>query len=86
MRDPHAPLNREPILACEPETREMIHALLNPLPVPARGAAMASWLLRDGTGPIYNCRWGDLSAALREAIEQLDPSVALEPEVPRVSG
>jgi len=78
MRDPRAPCNRQAIIECECDIRELRKALLTPLPVPARGPAMASWLLRDGAGPIYNRhRFGDLGATLRETITQLDASVSL---------
>ena len=78
MRDPRVPFNRQAIIECEPDIREMLDALLVTEPVPARGPAMASWLLRDGTGPIYNRhRSGDLRTVLRETITQLDASVRL---------
>lgn len=78
MRDPRAPFNRRAIIECASDIQEMLKALLAPLPVPARGPAMASWLLRDGAGPIYNRhRSGALGAALRETIAQLDASVPL---------
>lgn len=78
MRSPRAPLNRGCIIAREPEIHEMINALLTPLPTPARGAAMVSWLLSDGTGPLFNRgRSADLGTALTEAIAQLDPSASL---------
>ena len=77
MRSPRVPLNRESVTTCEPEIEEMVHALLNPLPIPARGTAMASWLLRNGAGPTYNRhRSGEMRIALRQAITHLDPSVA----------
>ena len=78
MRNPRVLCNREYIIACESDIREMLNALLAPLPSPARGTAMASWLLRDGTGPIYNRGLsGDLGISLREVIAQLDPAVSL---------
>ena len=78
MRNPRVLCNREFIIACESDIREMQNALLAPLPSPARGTAMASWLLRDGTGPIYNRRLsGDLGITLRETIAQLGPAVLL---------
>lgn len=78
QRDPRVPLNRARIIACEPAIQEMLNALLAPLPVPARGPAMVSCLLSDGTGPLYDrrCSTG-LGIALREATEQLDPSGSL---------
>jgi hypothetical protein len=56
----------------------MLHALATALPVPAQGVAQASWLLSDGTGPLYNraCTT-DLAAALRRVVELLDPSSRL---------
>jgi hypothetical protein len=77
MRSPRTPLDRNRIISCEPEIQAMVNALLTPLPTPARGAAMASWLLADGTGPLYNRRSGDLGIALAEAIAHLDASVSL---------
>jgi hypothetical protein len=56
----------------------MVPALSMALPVPARGVAMANWLLTDGAGPLYSRLCGtDLSAALRRVIELLDPAAAL---------
>lgn len=78
MRSPRATLNGESITACELEIQAMIAALLNPLPIPARGVATASWLLCNGTGPVYNRHSSEeLRLALREAIEHLDPAVSL---------
>jgi hypothetical protein len=80
VRDPRVPLNRDYIIAREPDIQQMLNALLAPLPAQARGAAMASWLLSDGTGPLYDRRRSaDLGIALRESIAQLDPSVCLAP-------
>jgi hypothetical protein len=56
----------------------MVVALLAPLPVSARGVAMASRLLSDGAGPLYNRLSSvDLVGAVREVTEQLDPRVSL---------
>jgi len=78
MRDPRVTLNRDCIVACEPDIREMLNALRDPLPISARGGAMVSWLLSDGTGPIYNRRRSaELGTAINEATAQLDPSVCL---------
>jgi hypothetical protein len=75
MRDPRVPLNRDCIVAYESEILEMLNALVAPLPAPARGTAMVSWLLSDGTGPLYGRRRStELGTALREAMAQLDPS------------
>jgi hypothetical protein len=78
MRNPRMPLNRECIVACEPEINEMLSALLAPLPASARGVAMANSLLCDGTGPIYNPRRSaELGIAIRDAMKHLDASVPL---------
>jgi len=78
MRDPRAPFNRQAIVQCECDIQEMLRALLSPLPIPARGMAMARWLLRNGAGPVYNRhRSGELGATLRQTIAQLDASVPL---------
>ena len=72
------PLNRHGIVACEAEVHQILSALVDPLPPPARGAAMVSWLLRDGTGPLYQRRRSaELAVALREVTAQLDPSLTL---------
>lgn len=73
------PLNRRAIIACEPHLRELISALLRPSPAPARGIAMVSWLLSDGTGPLFNPRRSaELVNALTDAHTQLDPEVCPE--------
>jgi hypothetical protein len=78
MRNPRVRLDRRRIHACEPEIRELIQALLTPLPIPVRGAAMASNLLSDGGGPLYQARGaGRLGAAVGSAIANLDPALPL---------
>jgi hypothetical protein len=76
--DSHVPIQRERVLAAEDEIRRLVAALGVALPVPARGVAVASLLLRDGAGPVYNprCRV-DLGAAVQAATRFLDPSTAL---------
>ncbi len=72
--DRRVPVNRDSVIACEAHMRAMVDALVVPLPVPARGAAMASWLLSDGAGPVYDRRRSsELDGAVRETIAQLDP-------------
>ena len=72
------PVNRDSVIACEADMKAMVDALVVPLPVPARGAAMASWLLSDGAGPVYDRRRSsELDRAVRETIAQLDPWAAL---------
>jgi len=78
MRDPRVPVNRDAIIAGELDIRALLDALLASLPVPARGVAMASRLLADGAGPVYDRRHSaDLGTAVREATAQLHPSVSL---------
>ena len=49
-----------------------------PLPVTARGVAMATALLTDAISPVYNPRSRvTLAAALEAAIAQLDPALPL---------
>jgi hypothetical protein len=73
-----APLCRDRIVAAEPDIRQLELSLRSALPVPVRGVAMASHLLVDGTGPVYNRRAAvDLPTAVREAIRQMDPSAEL---------
>jgi hypothetical protein len=73
--NPRLPLRRARILAAEPDIRRMTAALRAPLPAPARGVAMASVLLMDGAGPLYNARGQvDLGTAVRAATRFLDPS------------
>ena len=77
-RSPHTPLCRDRIIAAEDDIRAMLEALSTALPTPAHGVAMASWLLRNGAGPLYNRHCAvDLGAELREATAQLDPGVSL---------
>jgi hypothetical protein len=71
---PRPPLSRGPVLAAEPDVRYLLARLAGPRPVAARGAALAMVLLTDGTGPVHNPRSPlSLTAAVREAIRQLDP-------------
>jgi hypothetical protein len=74
-RSPKVPLQRAGIEACEPEIRQLVALLSHPRPSSTRGTAMASWLLSDGTGPLFQPHPpGALRLALREAIRQLDPA------------
>ena len=71
-RTPRAPLSRERIAAAEPGVRDMLAVLGGPRPLAVRGAAAASFLLSDGTGPLHNChRSPGLEAAVREATRQM---------------
>ena len=78
MRDPRMPLCRDRVAAAEDDVRAMLTALVAPLPVSARGVAMASQLLCDGRGPLFNRRSSaDLGAAVRGVVAQLDPAMSL---------
>jgi hypothetical protein len=71
---PQPPLSRDQVIAAEPDVRYLLARLAGPRPVAPRGAAMAMVLLTDGTGPVHNQRSAlSLTAAVREAIRQLDP-------------
>ncbi len=71
-RTPRAPLGRERIAAAEPGVRDMLAVLGGPRPITVRGAAAASLLLSDGTGPLHNRRcFPGLDAAVREAARQM---------------
>jgi|CZKW01.1.fsa_nt_gi hypothetical protein len=73
-RTPRAPLCRSRIAAAERDVREMLTVLTGAHPIAARGAAMASGLLSDGTGPLHSRRSPlDLGAAVREATRQMNP-------------
>jgi hypothetical protein len=71
-RSPRAPLRRAAVIAAREDLQEMISVLTSGLPVDVRGTAMASWLLVDGTGPLYNHRSPvELGAGVREATRQM---------------
>jgi hypothetical protein len=73
--DPRVPLSRSRVLAADADIRHMIRALRTSAPVPARGVAIASTLLTDGTGPLYRAQGAPpLEVAVRDAIRRLDPS------------
>lgn len=72
---PRAPLCRDRIAAAEGDLRTMLAVLACPLPISARGAAMASVLLGDGTGPLYNRHCArELAAAARDATREMKAS------------
>jgi hypothetical protein len=78
VTDPRVPLQRSRVLAADADIRRMIVALRVSAPVPARGVAVASTLLGDGAGPLYNPLSGlDLRGAVRDAIRHLNPSAKL---------
>lgn len=72
------PLCADRIGAAEPAIRELMTRLAAPLPVSARGVAMASILLTDAAGPVYNRNSRvSLASALAAAISALDPAQPL---------
>jgi hypothetical protein len=71
-------LCRDRITRAGDDIRAMTGALSTPYPTPARGVAIASWLLSDADGPLYNPNSAtDLRTALRMAIAELDPAASL---------
>jgi len=72
------PVCADRIAAAEPAIRELMARLVTPLPVTARGVAMASVLLTDATSPVYNRNSSvTLGDALAAAVSQLDPAQPL---------
>ena len=64
-----------PITEQGPAISELAERLGTPLPVGARGVAMATVLLTDATGPVYNRDSREtLKTALQAAIVELDPA------------
>ena len=75
-----APVRADRITAAAPAIGELARRLAAPLPVPARGVAMAATLLTDAGSPVYSRRSAvPLDAALQAAIAQLDPALPLLP-------
>jgi hypothetical protein len=75
-----APLRADRIIAAAPAIGELARRLAAPLPVPARGVAMATVLLTDAGSPVYSRRSAvPLGAAVEAAIAQLDPALPLLP-------
>jgi hypothetical protein len=75
---PAIPVRGDRIIAAEPDIHELVRRMTAPLPVPARGVAMATALLTDALSPVYHARSRDsLAAALEAAITELDPELPL---------
>jgi hypothetical protein len=53
-RSPRAPINRDVLLAHETAIRSLLELLVAPTPGHVSGIAKLSWLLSDGTGPVYD--------------------------------
>jgi hypothetical protein len=74
------PLCRTRILAAEHHIRLLVAALEDARPEGARGVAMATTLIRDGSGPIYNPRSpDDLASLVQEATGYILAAGELEP-------
>jgi hypothetical protein len=69
------PVCRDRVRDSAEDLGDLIRRLLGGGPVAARGVALASVLLSDGSGPLYR-RYSadDLRARVREAVDALDPS------------
>jgi hypothetical protein len=60
------------------ELSDLIRRLLADAPVAARGVALASELLSDGSGPLYHrANTDDARTRIREAIDALDPAAGM---------
>lgn len=75
------------VIAAEPRVRELVRLLVAPLPVAARGVALATAPLTDAAGPVYNSRSPvTLADMLDAAIAQLDPALPLMSGAPSPYG
>jgi hypothetical protein len=73
-RRPRVPFCRDRVKESAEELEDLIRHLLADGPVAARGVALASNLLSDGSGPLYHrANADDLRARVREAVTALDP-------------
>jgi hypothetical protein len=69
---------RDRVATAEPIIGLLAERLRMPLPVPARGVALAKVLLTDGTGPLYSpLSTVALDDAVAEAVAFLDPAAPL---------
>jgi hypothetical protein len=68
------PICRDRVRESSEEFADLIRRLLADGPVAARGVALASVLLSDGSGPLYHRgNADDVRARVREAVSALDP-------------
>jgi hypothetical protein len=59
-----------------PDLEALVDHLMAPVPLSARGVALVSLLLRDGTGPLYRYESRtNLGVLARQVIDALDPSL-----------
>ena len=78
------PVRADRVVAAEPAIRDLMNRLAAPLPVPARGVAMARVLLTDATSPVYSRRAQvPLADSVAAAAAQLDPALPLLPSARR---
>jgi hypothetical protein len=76
--DPHVPVASAQIKAAEGDIARLVQALRAPAPVAARGMAVATDLLQDGGGPVYNASsHHSLIGAVRDAERHLGASMVL---------
>jgi hypothetical protein len=69
------PVQQREIVAVALQIRQLTRRLRGRIPVSAQGVAMASLLLTDGRGPVYNRACApQLNRALRDALDHLDPA------------
>jgi hypothetical protein len=74
--DPRVPVIRRRVEEADDQIRAVADALVAPLTT-ARGVAMASSLLADGAGPLYNpANATDLRSLLVDVLHRLDPLAA----------
>lgn len=72
------PLQYQQVRAAEAAIRGLVWALRSGRAVNVQGVAMASLLLTDGTGPLYNpAPSEDLRADIKAALDHLDPMTLL---------
>jgi hypothetical protein len=78
MRTTRVPLCRDRIIAAEAQIRDLLAALPEARLESAAGVAIASQLLRDGTGPLYSRRCTtNLAAAVQNATRHIrEPATA----------
>jgi len=68
------PVNWAAVRVARTELCDLCDALEAPVPVPARGVALANELLTDGAGPLFHpARAHELTMAALHAVDALDP-------------
>lgn len=72
QRGPRAPVDRRAVNAARVQMVELSYRLENPAPVSARGAAMLTNLLRDGSGPLYAANLAGEQQSQDELSNRLD--------------